>query len=135
MNLRWFIRAHPCDPWSKTSSSFRGRVADPPYFFCHRTDRQRARLSRGAGVSTLAMSVSPTPMLRYYANGRIRWKNRMLCNTRTNWEFYAVIDGRCGPIFHDGERPTVVEKTLWVFAPECSHAWADDGRGKFHRIV
>lgn len=74
-------------------------------------------------------------MLRYYANGRIRWKNRMLCNTRTNWEFYAVLDGRCGPVFRDGERPVIIEKTLWIFAPECSHAWADDGRGEFHRIV
>ncbi len=74
-------------------------------------------------------------MLRYYANGRIRWKNSMVCNTRTNWEFYAVIAGRCGPVFHDGERPALVEKTLWVCAPECSHAWADDGRHTFHRIV
>jgi AraC family transcriptional regulator len=74
-------------------------------------------------------------MLRYFANGRIRWKNSMVCNTRTNWEFYAVIDGRCGPVFRDGERPVFADKTLWVFAPECSHAWADDGRHTFHRIV
>ncbi|HVU34891.1 MAG TPA: AraC family transcriptional regulator [Opitutaceae bacterium] len=73
-------------------------------------------------------------MLRYLANGRIRWKQSVLCNTRTNWEFYAVIEGRCGPIFHDGERPVIIEKTLWVFAPECSHGWADDGR-PFHRIA
>lgn len=74
-------------------------------------------------------------MLRYYANGRLRWKQKMLCNARTNWEFYAVIDGRSGPVFRDGERPALAEKTLWVFAPECSHAWADDGRHTFHRIV
>jgi AraC family transcriptional regulator len=74
-------------------------------------------------------------MLRYFANGRIHWKNAMACNTRTNWEFYAVIDGRCGPVFRDGERPVFAEKTLWVFAPECSHAWADDRRRTFHRLV
>jgi AraC family transcriptional regulator len=74
-------------------------------------------------------------MLRYYANGRIRWKNPMPCNARTNWEFYAVVDGRSGPVFRDGESPAIAEKTLWVFAPECSHAWAGGGGGKFHRLV
>lgn len=74
-------------------------------------------------------------MLLYFANGHIRWKGVARCNTRTNWEFYAVIDGRCAPIFRDGERPPLREKTLWVFSPECSHSWIDDGRHPFHRIV
>ncbi len=73
-------------------------------------------------------------MLRYFANGRIRWKNGMRCNTRTNWEFYAVIDGKCGAVFRDGEKPVMREHTLWVFAPECAHAWADDGRHTYHRM-
>ncbi|PTX95516.1 AraC family transcriptional regulator [Opitutus sp. ER46] len=73
-------------------------------------------------------------MLRYFANGRIRWKEWIRCNTRTNWEFYAVIRGRCGPIFRDGEAPLLTEKTLWVFAPGCSHGWGDDHRS-FHRIA
>jgi len=74
-------------------------------------------------------------MLRYFANGRIRWKEPARCNTRTNWEFYAVIEGRCAPVFHDGEKPAPQEKTLWIFAPDCSHAWVDNGRSRFHRIV
>jgi AraC family transcriptional regulator len=74
-------------------------------------------------------------MLLYFANGYIRWKEVARCNTRTNWEFYAVLDGRCAPVFKDGERPPLQENTLWVFAPECSHAWIDDGRHQFHRIV
>lgn len=73
-------------------------------------------------------------MLRYLANGRIRWKSSVRCNTRTNWEFYAVIDGRCGVVFQDGTRPATQEHTLWVFAPECSHAWIDDGHHTYHRI-
>jgi AraC family transcriptional regulator len=73
-------------------------------------------------------------MLRYLANGRIRWKTSMRCNTRTNWEFYAVIDGRCGVVFQDGSRPQLREHTLWVFAPECPHAWTDDGHHTYHRI-
>lgn len=74
-------------------------------------------------------------MLLYFANGRIRWKEVDRCYTRTNWEFYAVLDGRCAPIFHDEELPPLRERTLWVFAPECSHAWIDDRRHDFHRIV
>ena len=72
-------------------------------------------------------------MLRYFAHGLVRWKNGMRCNTRTNWEFYAVIEGRCGLRFSDQAEPELHEKTLWVFAPECSHAWADDGR-EYQRI-
>ncbi|MEO7415146.1 MAG: AraC family transcriptional regulator [Opitutaceae bacterium] len=74
-------------------------------------------------------------MLLYFANGHIRLKGVARCNTRTNWEFYAVIDSRCAPIFRDGERPTLRANTLWVFAPECSHAWVHDARKDFHRIV
>ena len=73
-------------------------------------------------------------MLRYFANGRIRWKNGMRCNTRTNWEIYAVIDGRCGVVFRDGSPPLLKEHTLWVFAPECPHAWKDDGHHTYHHI-
>jgi AraC family transcriptional regulator len=73
-------------------------------------------------------------MLRYFANGAIRWKEPMRCNTRTNWEFYAVIKGRCAAVLHDGEKPVFQERTLWVFAPECSHAWIDDRRHKYHRL-
>ena len=81
------------------------------------------------------MRVTPAdPMLLYFANGRIRWKGPARCNTRTNWEFYVVLDGRCGVIFQDGERPALQEKTLWVFAPECSHAWTDDGHRTYERI-
>ncbi|HTL69078.1 MAG TPA: AraC family transcriptional regulator [Lacunisphaera sp.] len=58
----------------------------------------------------------------------------MRCNTRTNWEFYAVIRGRCAPVFRDGEKPVLQQRTLWVFAPECGHAWVDDRRNKYHRI-
>ena len=74
-------------------------------------------------------------MLRYFANSPIRWKERMRCNTRTNWEIYAVIKGRCAVTLNDHERPAYKENTLWVFSPECSHAWHDDRRSKYHRIV
>ncbi|HWA27510.1 MAG TPA: AraC family transcriptional regulator [Lacunisphaera sp.] len=74
-------------------------------------------------------------MLRYFANGRIRWKDGMRCNTRTNWEIYAVIDGRCGVTFRDGSKPVLQERMLWIFAPECAHAWHDDGHHTYHRLA
>lgn len=74
-------------------------------------------------------------MLRYFANGRIRFKKRMRCNTRTNWEFYAVVGGRCGLRFSDHARPVMQSKKLMVFAPQSSHGWSDDGQHTFHRIV
>jgi AraC family transcriptional regulator len=73
-------------------------------------------------------------MLRYLATGRIRWKSGMRCNTRTNWEFYAVIDGRCGLVVKDGVRPHLHEHTLWVLAPEFPHGWIDDGHHTYHRL-
>ena len=73
-------------------------------------------------------------MLRYFAQGRVRWRNGMRCNTRTNWEFYVVTEGRCGLRFSDQQRPTFHEKTLWVFAPECSHAWANIRGQHYERI-
>lgn len=58
----------------------------------------------------------------------------MRCNTRTNWEFYVVTEGRCGLRFSDQQRPSFHEKTLWVFAPECSHAWANIRGQHYERI-
>ena len=59
----------------------------------------------------------------------------MRCNTRTNWEFYAVTAGRCGLAHSDQARPGFHEHTLWLFAPECSHAWLNEGRSDYERIV
>jgi AraC family transcriptional regulator len=73
-------------------------------------------------------------MLRYFAHGKIRWKNSMRCNTRTNWEFYAVTNGRCGLRFADGGKILQRERTLWLFAPECSHAWANLRQQPYERI-
>lgn len=73
-------------------------------------------------------------MLRYFAHGRVHWKERMRCNTRTNWEFYAVTEGRCAVRFRDQARPVLQERTFWLFAPDCPHAWLDDGRHAYHRL-
>lgn len=74
-------------------------------------------------------------MLRHYVNGRVRWKERMPCHTRTNWEFYVLLEGKAGLRFDDRERWKPEGPSLWVFAPDCSHAWANYGSGDFHRVV
>lgn len=59
----------------------------------------------------------------------------MRCNTRTNWEFYAVVDGRCALRFSDKIAPEHHAATLWVFAPECSHAWLNADTAGYERVV
>lgn len=46
--------------------------------------------------------------------------------SRINWEFFAVLDGRCAPLFQKGERGAMAAKTLWVFPPETVHGWAGE---------
>jgi AraC family transcriptional regulator len=74
-------------------------------------------------------------MLRYFAQGRVFWKHGMRCNTRTNWEFYAVLDGRCGVRLSDDDPPVFRNRTLWLFAPECAHAWADEHGAAYERVA
>lgn len=46
---------------------------------------------------------------------------------RMNWEFFAVVKGRCAPLAGE-ERPSpLCERTLWVTAPGSAHTWAGDG--------
>lgn len=68
-------------------------------------------------------------MLRHHAFGRVRWKAPIPCHTRTNWEFYAVLDGCCALGLADDADWMPHRRTLWLFAPECSHGWANiDGQ-------
>jgi AraC family transcriptional regulator len=46
---------------------------------------------------------------------------------RMNWEFFAVVKGRCAPLSPDNDHPPLSEQTLWVTAPGSSHTWAGDG--------
>lgn len=74
-------------------------------------------------------------MLRYLANGYRQLTGRVHANWRPNWEFYAVIDGRCAPVFHDNDWPELQEKTLWLFAPECRHGWIGEHDKPYYRIA
>lgn len=54
---------------------------------------------------------------------------------RMNWEFFAVVQGRCAPLVPDAARPPLTETTLWVSAPGSMHTWAGDGRRRAHVAV
>jgi AraC family transcriptional regulator len=53
---------------------------------------------------------------------------------RLNWEFYAVVDGECSPVFSLSERPVMHESTLWVMPPGLSYGWTGPGHG-WERIL
>ena len=38
-------------------------------------------------------------------------------------------------MLRDGVRPPLQERTFWLFAPGCSHAWMDDGHHTYHRLA
>lgn len=66
-------------------------------------------------------------MLRYLASGQRSFGTKPMANVkRINWEFYAVVQGRCGPILDNNTAPALHERTLWVFPPECGHGWAGE---------
>ena len=46
---------------------------------------------------------------------------------RMNWEFFAVVKGRCAPLTSASAQPPLSEQTLWVSAPGSSHTWAGEG--------
>jgi AraC family transcriptional regulator len=40
-----------------------------------------------------------------------------------NWEFCAVVKGRCGLILESGEKLALRENCLWIFPPQHVHGW------------
>lgn len=67
-------------------------------------------------------------MLRYLGTGfRQFGLYPIQPHSRLNWEFFAVVKGRCAAL-NPGEKPSrLVERTLWVSPPHSQHAWAGDG--------
>jgi AraC family transcriptional regulator len=44
-------------------------------------------------------------------------------HSRMNWEFYAVVAGRCGVLLGSGEKLPLRSNWLWVFPPQHVHGW------------
>lgn len=67
-------------------------------------------------------------MLRYLGTGSRQFGLFPLKPlVRMNWEFFAVVQGRCAPIAADQPQPALAGRTLWVTAPGSAHTWAGDG--------
>ena len=63
-------------------------------------------------------------MLQYITSGGRRFGDHpMPPHTRLNWEFYAVVRGKCAPSMPSQEHSAMNQRTLWVFPPDCTHGW------------
>lgn len=69
-------------------------------------------------------------MLRYLGHGYRHFALKPAQpSTRINWEFFAVIEGRCAPWLGGQPKPRPEElrrSTFWVFPPEGVHSWAGE---------
>lgn len=68
-------------------------------------------------------------MLRHLAYG---WRNFVrypdLAPRRLNWEFFAVLKGRCAPHFTGTPLPRFRGSTLWLLPPETGYVWKSPDR-------
>ena len=49
-------------------------------------------------------------------------------HSRLNWEFYSVVQGRCGVLLEGGRKLPLRESCLWVFPPHHVHGWHGERR-------
>lgn len=68
-------------------------------------------------------------MLRYLGHGERRYGLYPLqSRPRLNWEIFALVRGRCAPVF-DGEPEQALRRnTLWIFPPGSAHGWRGETR-------
>jgi AraC family transcriptional regulator len=99
----------------------------------------RNRAEAGATARTLyTLPARPTiaVMLRYLGVGSRQFGLYPLKPlARMNWEFFAVVKGRCAPLTSDNGHPPLAEQTLWVTAPGSAHTWAGEGSRRAHVAV
>lgn len=66
-------------------------------------------------------------MLRYLGSGRRRFGTHpMYVHRRANWEFFAVLHGRCGSLQPETRRAPLLSRHLWIFPPETAHGWSGE---------
>jgi AraC family transcriptional regulator len=67
-------------------------------------------------------------MLRYLAAGQRKFGlYPMAVNARSNWEFYAVVQGMVGPTIKGLDELPMRSRYLWLFPPGCQHGWRGVG--------
>lgn len=70
-------------------------------------------------------------MLRHMALGIRRFGlHPMYIHQRDNWEFFAVLRGKCGAVLTESDQPTLHQHHLWVFPPELAHGWKGEGTSR-----
>jgi AraC family transcriptional regulator len=70
-------------------------------------------------------------MLRYLGAGVRRFGlYPMHIHQRDNWEFFAVLRGKCGPVLSETGLATLQRSHLWIFPPETAHGWKGDGASR-----
>jgi AraC family transcriptional regulator len=74
-------------------------------------------------------------MLQYLNQGFRRFGTHPITpHARLNWEFYAVLSGRCAPVLPNAPEQSLRSSALWVFAPWQVHGWRGED-GKECRVV
>ncbi len=75
-------------------------------------------------------------MLRYLGSGVRRFGLYPIPpHQRADWEFFAVIRGRCASLLSNTKAPVLRECHLWVFPPETAHGWFAPGTSCCHVAV
>jgi AraC family transcriptional regulator len=75
-------------------------------------------------------------MLRYLGFGK-RWfgDTPMPAHKRINWEFFAVVRGKCAPCLAGPAPAPLVTDTLWLFPPGYVHGWVGAPRQNCEVVV
>lgn len=75
-------------------------------------------------------------MLRYLGSGPRQFGLYPLKPiVRMNWEFFAVVRGRCAPLAPAATPPRLARSTLWITPPGSAHTWAGEGARRAHVAV
>jgi AraC family transcriptional regulator len=59
----------------------------------------------------------------------------MPAHKRINWEFYAVVRGKCAPSLEGSPDPLLASDTLWLFPPGYVHGWVGEPRQTCEALV
>ena len=75
-------------------------------------------------------------MLRYLGSGVRRFGlYPVTLHRRTDWEFFAVVRGRCAPLLDDTKKPIAHKRHFWLFPPEVAHGWTAKQGERCHVAV
>ncbi len=70
-------------------------------------------------------------MLRHMVAGVRRFGlYPMYVHQRDNWEFLAVLRGKCGAVLSETGPVALLTRHLWIFPPEAAHGWKGDGANR-----